>query len=248
MVKRFDVPTSEADRARQQHVEDHLAYEGRTELVKWIDTSSHGFKITLGLKDRAELDYFDGVMTMRKNRGGQRYQAMITARDELTQHEMQFCGRGWSESGGAHAALHIPHIEDQVFWRQLVCRDQVEKDKHGETIDIMLMELDDNEEIVNQAKRARQRGILDPQPKGGPRSKAVAIALQDIDFGVWLDRRSIYKVANFTCPRTFAERDLLVKDILGVESKKDLDNGNDLAWNKWENQFMRPFLRWSQRK
>lgn len=238
--------TSDAERAAQQHVEDHIAYEGRTELIKWIDTSSHGFKITLGLKDRAELDYFDGVMTMRKNRGGQRYQAMITVRDELTQHEMQFCGRGWSESGGAHAALHIPHLEDQAFWRQLVSRDQVEKGKHGETIDIMLMELDDDEEIVNQAKRARQRGILDPQPKGGPRSKAVAILSQDPEFVSWLKNRSIYK-NNLRKIANSAGRDVFIKEIIGVESRVELDNGNEEAWQRWESSFHRPFLQWMQR-
>ncbi len=235
--------------------EDHIAYDSQVELVKWLDSSQWGFKITLNLKDRAELDYFDGVMVMRKNRGGQRYSAIF---DGEQNQEMQFCGRGWSESGGAHIALHVPHLDDQVFWRGSKTRDQVEKDHYGVSMHIMLMELDDNEEIINQAKRARVRGVVDPMPKGGPRSKAIAILMNDAEWCDWLKNRSIYKswhrppkqtdgmIGNYDLD-TLIGRDQLVKKVLCVTSKIELDHGAEEAWLRWEQNFHRPFIQWMQR-
>jgi hypothetical protein len=114
----------------------------------------------------------------------------------LRQFEAQFCGRGWSEGKGAHIALHIGELETIAFFRQETTRDQGETETPGSNYDIMMMELDDSEAIINQAKRARAAGVVDPQPKGGPRSKAVAMMLQDPDFQEWGSRRRRRAVAS----------------------------------------------------
>jgi hypothetical protein len=220
-------------------------------LLSWQDTSNWGFKIRLGLMDRGQLDYFEGVMNMRKSRGGQRYHVILSDEDGeiLRQFEAQFCGRGWSEGKGAHIALHIGELETISFFRQETTRDQGETETPGSNYDIMMMELDDSEAIINQAKRARAAGVVDPQPKGGPRSKAVAMMLQDEEFLEWLARRSIYKRFNLAV-YTPAEADELVKRKLMIESKVQLDTdpNTDELWQRWEINFHRPYLHYLQRK
>ncbi len=236
--------------AQARRAEDHIAYEGTVELLSWQDTSNWGFKIRLALQDRGHLDYFDGVMTMRKSRGGQRYHCILMDEGEiLRQFEAQFCGRGWSEGKGAHIALHIGELETIGFFRQETTKDQGETETPGSNYDIMMMELGDDEAIVNQAKRARAAGVVDPQPRGGPRSKAVGMMLNDEDFLRWLARRSIY--ARPEIPEYFYETaDRLVKNVLGIDSKiqLDCDDNSDELWEMWENQFHRPYLRYLQRK
>lgn len=240
--------------AQARRAEDHIAYEGVVELLSWQDTSNWGFKIRLGLMDRGQLDYFDGVMTMRKSRGGQRYHCILMDEGEiLRQFEAQFCGRGWSEGKGAHIALHIGELETITFFRNETTRDQGETETPGSNYDIMMMELGDDEAIVNQAKRARAAGVVDPQPKGGPRSKAVAMMLQDFEFLHWLSHRSIWAVCDDTFHRIEYNpitADELVKKKLRITSKKELDLSadSDELWEAWENQFHRPFLHYLQRK
>jgi len=240
-------------------IEDHIAFEGNVELKKWIDTSAHGFKITLSLENRQRLDSFDGVMAMRKSRGGQRYQAIVTPywvnidhgrQPDETQafvQEWQFCGRGWSESGGAHIAVHLGDSDAIQWWRMKKAADQVEAGERGSEYLIMLLELDDDETIVNQTKR--QVAIAPPPDKGGPRSKHVARMIQDPEFGLWLTRYSLY--ASHEEPYKYdltANRDALVKRVCGMVSKVELDNGNETAWQKWDSQFKTPFIKWSQRR
>lgn len=244
--------------ARQvQTAEDHIAFEGAVELLSWQDTSNWGFKIRLGLSHRGELDYFDGVMTMRKSRGGQRYHCILMEDGEiLHQFEAQFCGRGWSEGKGAHIALHIGELDTITFFRNEVTGDQGETETPGTLYEIMMMELGDDEMIVNQAKRARAAGVVDPQPKGGPRSKAVGMMLNDFDFIHWLSYRSLWAVCDGDGVRIEynpATADELVKRTLKISSKKELDHGNaelssDDVWMRWETQFHRPFLHYLQRR
>lgn len=236
--------------AQAQRAEDHIAYEGTVELLSWQDTSNWGFKIRLGLMDRGQLDYFEGVMNMRKSRGGQRYHCILMDEGEiLRQFEAQFCGRGWSEGKGAHIALHIGELETISFFRQETTRDQGETETPGSNYDIMMMELGDDETIVNQAKRARAAGVVDPQPKGGPRSKAVAMMLQDPDFQEWVDRRSIY-AQGIEYRRSPLQLDELVKKIVRIESKREFDDSDvgEELWLRWETNFHRPFLHYLQRK
>lgn len=236
--------------AQAQRAEDHIAYEGTVELLSWQDTSNWGFKIRLGLMDRGQLDYFEGVMNMRKSRGGQRYHCILMDEGEiLRQFEAQFCGRGWSEGKGAHIALHIGELETIAFFRQETTRDQGETETPGSNYDIMMMELGDDETIVNQAKRARAAGVVDPQPKGGPRSKAVAMMLQDPDFQEWVDRRSIY-AQGIEYRRSPLQLDELVKKIVRIESKREFDDSDvgEELWLRWETNFHRPFLHYLQRK
>jgi hypothetical protein len=239
--------------------EDHIAYEGVVELRKWIDTSAQGFKLTLGLSNRNQLDQFDGVMSMRKSRGGQRYHAIIQPywttstgerkpdSSQMVQQEWQFAGRGWSEGSGAHIAIHIGDREPIIWWRQKKCADQVEAEARGGIYYIMLLELDDDETIVNQEKRDR---VIPPElPKGGPRSKAVARTILDPEFGLWLNKRSLYRALEDPCRYDLpAKRDALVKRTCGMASKVELDNGNEAAWQMWELQFLRPFIQWSQQR
>jgi len=223
-------------------IEEYIAYEGAVILANWIETSAHGFKIQLSLSSRAELDPFDKTMKRSKKRGGQRYQ-MILQGDQPIQMEALFCGRGWSETKGAHIALHIPDIDDQRFFRGLNTLDQDGDECF--TGNIMLLEVGEDEIVINQKRRDK----ADPVPVGGPRSKAVAILLQDPDFILWLNTVSLHR--NLDHPdyyNTFKTRDLMVKNRLGIKSKIELDNGNDQAWNLWEIQFHRPFILWASRR
>lgn len=239
--------------------EQHIAYEGTVELAKWIDTSAHGFKITLNLEDRAQLDPFDGVMTMRKKRGGQRYQAIIAPTvtdidhgthpdwDRSTVQEWQFAGRGWSESAGAHIAMCVADPETIDYWRQQTTLDQSEEGAGGR-YGIMLLELGDDEQIVNQHKRSR---VIPPEElPGGPRSKAAARMIQEPEFGQWLNGFSIYgQHENPYQFDTIEARDALVKRVCGIETKKYFDNGPyaDTRWQMFEDQFKRPYLKFLER-
>ena len=241
-----------------EYAEQHVAYDGNVDLTKWVDTSQWGFKITLGLSNRAQLDFFDGVMTMRKNRGGQRYQAVIAPfvttadgerspdMDDLTQQEWQFCGRGWSESKGAHIALHIGDIEAIEFWRGQTASDQVES-KRGAMFYVLLLELEDDETIVNQQKRDRVVPVKDQH--GGPRSRKVGMMLSDPDFQEFL-KHSIY--ASNEDPFIFDDPkkvDQLIKRVCAIESKKQFDVGvsAESHWEIFETQFQRPFIQYMQR-
>ena len=44
-----------------ENIENYIAFEGLVELLHWEDTSGYGFKVKLGLDDRAKLDPFDGT-------------------------------------------------------------------------------------------------------------------------------------------------------------------------------------------
>ena len=220
-------------------IEEYIAYEGAVILANWIETSAHGFKVQLSLSSRAELDPFDKTMKRSKKRGGQRYQ-MILQGDQPIQMEALFCGRGWSETKGAHIALHIPDIDDQRFFRGLNTIDQGDVES-AVWWNIMLLEVGEDEIIINQKRRDK----ADPVPVGGPRSKAVAILLQDPDFALWMDRKSIHADTGET--RTVDQRDSVVKNRCGFKSKVELDNGNEQAWQLWERQFHGPFIKWMGR-
>ena len=221
-----------------ENIENYIAFEGLVELLHWEDTSGYGFKVKLGLDDRAKLDPFDGTMKRRKHRGGQRYHCIFYGdNQDQWQMEAQFCGRGWAESAGAHVALHFPHLSDQAWWRMQTAKDQIEKELHGEQWTVMLLEIGDDEIIIDQTARERAE-----RPVGGPRSKAVAMMLQDLDFCVWLNMKSIYATQPMSYD-TFETADALMKKVCGIASKVELDNGNEEAWKIWETQFKAPFIR-----
>lgn len=227
--------------AQVAKIEEYIAFQGLVELLHWEDTSSHGFKVKLSLTARVCLDAFDNTMKRRKRRGGQRYH-MILAGSQPIQMEAQFCGRGWAETSGAHIALHIPDIDDQRWFRGLNTRDQGDKETTGEIWDIILLEIGDDEIIINQTKRDKAYTA----PVGGARSKAVAMMLQDIDFIAWLDHKSLYSQGT-DLGRTLAQRDELMKFVCCIDSKIEFDNGNEKAWEVWENQFHRPFIQYMKR-
>jgi hypothetical protein len=233
----------ELSQGQLEKIDNYLVFDGPVKLLSWMDNSSHGFKVSLGLNSRAALDPFDNTMKRRKRRGGQKYHVIFQG-DQPIQMEAMFCGRGWAESKGAHIALHVPDGDDQRWFRGLNTEDQ---EGDGETWDMFLLEIGDDELLIDQTKRDKAYRA----PVGGPRSKAVAMLLQDDDFGLWLDRESIHAaVYSPDCTpatRTFKARDDLVKNRLGIKSKIELDNGNAQAWNLWEAQFHRPFIQWMQR-
>ena len=221
----------------EKKVDEYVAYAGPVRLLNWMDNSSHGFKITLGLHSRGELDSFDNTMKRRKRRGGQRYHVILEG-DIPIQMEAMFCGRGWAESKGAHIALHIPGIDDQRYFRGMNTEDQ---EGDCSTWNILLLEVDENEIIINQKKRDKAYSV----PVGGPRSKAVAMLLHDSDFGMWLANHSLHK--GRCTSWDFNSIDNLVKGCIGIKSKIELDNGNAQAWTLWEAQFHRPFIQWLNR-
>ena len=229
----------ELDLTTIERIERFIVFEAKVELLHWEDTSQWGFKIKLGLPSRADLDPFDKTMKRSKKRGGQRYHCIIYG-EFNRQFEAMFCGRGWAETAGAHIALHIPDLDDQLWFRESRTRDQGEKEVPGRVYDIMLMEIGDDEIIVDQTTVQRLEAL-----KGGPKSKAVAMLLQEADFIGWLDRKSIYAHA-FDHVRTLDERDCLVKDVCKIESKAEFDHKPE-AWEIWETQFHRPFIQHMQR-
>ena len=240
--------------------EEHVAFEGKLGFEKWIDTSAYGFKITLSLEGRHQLDAFDGVMSYRAKRGGHRYMAICQPYwqpdgpgtpkkpDDSQQFvdEWQFAGRGWSESKGAHIAVMVADRQAISRWKLRTAGDQVTDDTGPRHYYVMLLELDDDETIVNQAKR--ERVVAPPTPKGGPRSKAVARMLQDPDFANWMDNHSIHSDYLGPHDRTLEQRDGMMKAKCGIKSKIEFDNGNEEAWQAWETQFHRPFIQYMQRR
>jgi hypothetical protein len=235
----------ELDLTTIERIERFIVFEGKVELLHWEDTSQWGFKIKLGLASRAELDHFDKTMKRSKKRGGQRYHCILYG-EFNRQFEAQFAGRGWAETQGAHIALHIPDLDDQLFWRESKTRDQGEKEIPGRSCDLILMEIGDDEIVIDQTRREQVE-----LPIGGPRSKAVAMLMQDPDFIEWMDHKSLYRV-DFRKPdqpeRTGESRDKAMKAICGIKSKVEFDNGNEQAWMLWERQFHRPFIQWLQKK
>jgi len=233
----------ELDLVTVERIERFIVFESKVELLHWEDTSQWGFKIKLALASRGELDSFDKTMKRSKKRGGQRYHCILYG-EFNRQFEAQFCGRGWAESVGAHVALHVPDLDDQLYFRESKTRDQGEKEIPGRVFDIMLMEVGDDEQIIDQTARERAE-----RPVGGPRSKAVAMMLQDLDFNRWLSCHSIYRrpAARPDDPAacyTFEDADAIMKNVCGIESKVEFDNGNEAAWKIWETQFKAPFIRY----
>lgn len=242
--------------------EEHIAFEGTVKYMKWQETSAHGFKITLQLESRHELDPFDGVMTIRAKRGGQRYMAICQPywqpdgigtpqQPDASQQfvdEWQFAGRGWSESGGAHIAVVIMDRAAIARWKLRTAADQITDDSEPRRYYVMLLELDDDETIINQEKR--RRVIPDEEQPGGARSKHVARLCQDKDFQHWLNIESIYQNPDddhdFSDPKVC---DAVIKRVCGIDSKRYFDVGPyaDVRWKMFEDQFNRPFLRWCKR-
>ena len=226
----------ELDLTTVERIERFIVFEGKVELLHWEDTSQWGFKIRLGLESRADLDPFDKTMKRSKKRGGQRYHCILYG-EFNRQFEAQFCGRGWAETAGAHVALHVPDHQDQLWFREAKTRDQGEKEVPGRGYDLMLMEIGDDEVLIDQTRREKAEA-----PIGGPRSKAVAMLLQDDDFGRWVQDKSLWS------HRSIYDLDALIKEVCGMKSKVELDNGNEAAWEQWNVQFHRPYIQWLQRR
>lgn len=236
----------ELDLVTIERIERFIVFESKVELLHWEDTSQWGFKIKLALASRAELDSFDKTMKRSKKRGGQRYHCILYG-EFNRQFEAQFCGRGWAESVGAHVALHVPDLDDQVWFRECPTRDQGEKELAGRAFDIMLMEMGDDEIIIDQTQRDM---VAQVEAVGGPRSKAVAMMLQDMEFQSWLERHSVHGGTGFGKPKFIGYFDAAnekMKAVCGIESKIEFDNGNEEAWAIWESQFHRPFIQHMQR-
>jgi len=244
--------------------EQHIAFEGTLQYMKWVETSAHGFKITLQLGSRHGLDSFDGVMTVRSKRGGQRYMAIIQPywqpdgpgtpeKPDASQQfidEWQFAGRGWSESAGAHIAVCLMDRAAIASWKLRKAADQITDDSGPRQYYVMLLELDDDETIVNQEKR--ERVVRAEDAPGGPRSKKVARLCDDPDFQEWLSGDSIY--ASLEVPLRYCGQpklaDKLIKRICGIDSKRHFDVGAnaDKNFETFENQFNRPFIKAMSRR
>lgn len=263
LARKAEEQAREAKRRFYEHLaEQSIAFEGVISFEKWQDTSARGFKITFGLASRNDLNYFDGVMSIRGRRGGQRYNAIVqpywrpdgpgtpAEADHAAQfvEEWHFAGRGWSESAGAHLAIVIHDPAAIAGWRMRKTVDQLTDADEADLCQcyVMLQEIDDDELIVNQARRK----VVQQVEKGGARSKKVARMCQDHEFQLWLNRHSIY--ADPEDPELYtdpAAADHLIKRVCGIESKRFFDVGPhaDTRWRMFDNQFNRPFVQWLAR-
>jgi len=240
-----------------KQIGEYTVYEGNVELWRWQETSSAGFKVVLKLPQRSDLDYFDSMVARRKGKAGHLFQCVLWPLDGdanwQKQMEAQYWGRNWSETIGATFALHF-HGDDQRWWKTHGTRDQGEPEIPGFELRILIMERGDDGRLINQARAravtAGQQRIAaereKPEPiKGGPKSKNVAIWMQDTDVLEWLNEASIYQ--NQGPFESAADIDALVKAVCQIDSKREFDH-NPAAFESWENQFNRPFLQWGKQR
>lgn len=218
-----------------------VAYHGQVTFLSWKDSSAQGPQLRFSLTDRSELEHFDKVTRRSSKRAGQRYKAAVRT-DNMDPHDVElwFCGANWSHQDGARVTFAVTDEELQ-WWRQLTPRD-VNND-FPSRVWLTLVQVDTDEKPIDQVKAEAMAAVELPQAepvKGGPNSKHVAQLVADLQFQQFL---AAY-LGSIT-PFDRESADEWVKDVCGVESKKEFDH-RPSAWDTFRERVRRPFLAWLQ--
>lgn len=215
---------------------EHIAFHGHVVFLGWKDSSAQGPRVNLALSDRNELEHFDKVTRRSAKRAGHRYKAAIGADDrDLHSTELWFCGANWSHQDGARVSFAVAD-EDLAYWRGLTSRDQ--NPDLPSKLWLTLVQVTADEQPVNQVKADRVEVAVQPELKGGPNSKHVAILVRDEQFRRFLtEKLGLKELADVETA------DDWIKEVCGIESKVQLDH-EETSWLLFRTEVRRPFLEW----
>ncbi len=247
--------------------EEHAAFHEMVTLLSWQSTSRAGYKFKLGLPSRAELAHFDQATRRSGKRAGQRYVATLTETEEATllpptTMRLWFSGANWAHQEGAR----VTFTTDEEGFEAI--RAYNPKDSNLGTPAVFwltLVQVDEDELPINQVAQTRlevalgdagpagpvnEPGVVSgvplappepDKPKGGPRSKQVAMTCQETEFQYYVGEQEGYDKA------TFAQADAYVKRIVGFTSKVELDQGDrgDAIWQAFITKIRRPYFEWA---
>lgn len=217
-----------------------IAFEGQVKLAKWADSSSGGPKVTFALLDKDALTPFEKTTKRRGRKSGQRFLVILADSTGQpipeTPDECVLLGASWTHTQGATVTFAFDSVE---FWRRFTTADQSESPTQ---FHLTLVEMQDDETPVDQVSQATLEKAT--KRKGGPKSKHVAQVIQGQDFRTFVGKR--LEMREDAWHLVTAEiADKWVKQVVGIESKADLDH-EPAAWERYEKLVRRPFISWAR--
>lgn len=218
-----------------------VAFHELVTVKAWTDSSSRGPTIKVGLGSRDSLTIFETVTRRAKKRAGQRF-AAIWQDEALSRKytmDLWFAGANWAHQDGASVKFSILSDDLETFqqdWKLPLANN----DGHPIFYWLTLVQIDDDEKPIDQ-KKAELMDATEPKPKGGPKSKRVAILTQQPDFQQYV----YFRKREPAGPDPMGDADRWVKETCNVTSKVEFDH-NEAAWDLFQTRVMSPFVRWGE--
>lgn len=217
-----------------------ILFEGQIKLAKWADSSSGGPKVTFNLLDKDALTPFEKTTKRRGRKSGQRLLVILAdstgAPMPDAPDECVLLGASWTHTQGATVTFAFDSVE---YWRRFTTADQSDSPTQ---FHLTLVEMQDDETPVDQVSQATLEKAT--KRKGGPKSKHVAQFIQGQDFRTFVGKRLEMPEDRWNMV-TADMADKWVKQVVGIESKADLDH-EPAAWERYEKLIRRPFLQWAR--
>lgn len=220
--------------------EELIAYKGDVELdeAKW--DNSWGMTARVKLEQRPhELNAanpFKRFTKMRRGKVGTRFQAVFVeygkADEELPLYDDEVMLKNWSDgTTGWKLTLWVQPNDDGLH--------PFMDHEKGQKYMLVMVELDDDNEAINQKKRDRVERATEAKKGGYRLSSYAAMLCQNHDFWDWLNA-----TAHDTDVRSAEDAAVCMRDMLGIESRRQLDQDDEIA-DRFHNSIRKPFADWN---
>lgn len=218
--------------------EELIAYKGDVELeeARWDNT--WGMTVRVKLEQRPHemnaANPFKRFTKMRRGKVGTRFKAVFVEHDneDETFYDEEVMLKGWSDgTSGWKLTLWIQPDDNGLH--------PFMDHERGQMYALVMVELDDEERPINQKKRERAQQAKDASKGGYRLSSYAAILCQNELFWKFLS-----ETVHDTDVRSAEDAAQCMRDMLGIESRSELDHDDDLA-RTFHDKIRRPFADWN---
>ena len=234
---------------------DKIAWAGELELVeaKWTDKDGHTIRFRLVTPNENRPNPFKAFTKRRGKRAGTRFIASLSHVQGVKTEEIAYNGEfmlaGWGDTSTAGYTVTFwcepPEQGIHSFAGYLRGRD---------TFMAALVELDEDDMPVDQAKRARVEGgeqADSPNADHGPTRKGpkplsnyAALLCTNEDFWRWINVEMMDGPAGYDWINSTEQAAAWMRERLEIESRRELDE-DEKAAERYHRLVRRPFTEWN---
>lgn len=223
---------------------DKLAWTGELRLLeaKWTDKDGHLVKFKIVSPNEERPNPFKAFTKRRGDRAGTRFHAVlqhvkgVTTDDSAYNGQLMLCAWGDTSSQGYTVTFWCEHPEEGIHAFEGYAR-------NVDSFMTVLVELDDAEQVIDQAKRARVEAAQKDERKGGELAKLAGMFSQQHTFWEWVKH-----VSGGTWDPTSAEDAAqYVRDLCKVSSRRLLDH-DELAGKRFHQLIRQPYVAWQEQE
>lgn len=205
-----------------------IAWKGELhmKIAQWDTKNGYTVKFSIPEEktDAEHANPFKRFTKMRGNKVGTRFEIVVVTVGEepITVYQDEVMLKGWTDSNAGWTV---------TFWLSRAAGDHpFASYGEGDPFMVALVEISDDQEAVDQAKRAR---IKKPQRL----SQVAAMMCRDTSFWEWLDTHG------FNYVESEDQAAAAMRSMLDIESRKELDLDEAVA-QRFHRTIRRPYSNW----